>query len=359
MAALVLNSQPAAPPTPASRTERALLLAATLLALLVLGLGAYVRLSDAGLGCPDWPGCYGQLLGVPDAPHELADAARAFPERPLDHGRAWKEMTHRYAAGTLGLLVLVIALAAWRRKRRWLTPENGLLGLVALQAALGMWTVTLLLKPVIVTLHLLGGMATWALLLVLWRRELQPATPALPGFGRLALAAVFLQIALGGWVSSNYAGLACDSFPQCRPDVWWPATDFAQGFTLLRELGATASGDALPAAALTAIHLAHRLGALAVALLVGAYALRCRRASVARGNLVLGALALQLLLGIANVLLQLPLALAVLHQLGAALLVGSLLLSASGTKQRRSGAAVGTPPPAQGLPPLSARHLRM
>lgn len=335
MAELVLTPRrppPTARRSRAGRLHRALLLAATILAFCVVGLGAYVRLSDAGLGCPDWPGCYGQWIGVPDAAHEMAQAGAAFPGRPVDAGKAWKEMAHRYAAGTLGLLVLAIALSAWRTRRRVLAAENALLVLIGLQAALGMWTVTLLLKPAIVTLHLLGGMATWALLVLLWRHDQWPAAPALSRFGRAALAVVFLQIALGGWVSSNYAGLACNAFPNCRPDLWWPATDFGHGFTLIRELGATASGEALSFAALTAIHLAHRLGALLVVLVVGAYALSCCRLGAARrGQVILGALALQLALGIANVLLQLPLPLAVLHNLGAALLLGSLILSAHRT----------------------------
>jgi cytochrome c oxidase assembly protein subunit 15 len=308
-----------------------LLGAATILAFCVVGLGAYVRLSDAGLGCPDWPGCYGQLLGVPEASHEMAQASAAFPDRPVDVGKAWKEMIHRYAAGALGLLVLAIAAAAWRQRRRLLSAENALLLLIVLQAALGMWTVTLLLKPLIVTLHLLGGMATWATLVVLWHRQQQPTAPRLSTFGRLALAVVFLQIGLGGWVSSNYAAVACNQFPSCRAELWWPAADFSHGFTLLRELGSTASGQVLSFAALTAIHLGHRLGALLVLLVVGTYALRCRHDSARRGNLILGALALQLALGIANVLLQLPLPLAVLHNLGAAALLACLILSAHRT----------------------------
>ena len=153
---------------------RRLLLAATLLALLVIGLGAYVRLSDAGLGCPDWPGCYGHWLGVPDSRHEQLAANAAFPQQPVDTGKAWKEMLHRYCAGTLGLLILAISAQAWRREvRRQYSPVLPMLlfGIVGLQAALGMWTVSLLLKPLIVTLHLLGGMTTLALLSWLMARQ--------------------------------------------------------------------------------------------------------------------------------------------------------------------------------------------
>ena len=327
MAALALSA-----PTPAGRQalHRKLLLAATVLAFFVVGLGAFVRLSDAGLGCPDWPGCYGHLVGVPDEAQEMAKAAHAFPGKPVHVGKAWKEMIHRYAAGALGLLVLAIAISAWHRQRAWASAENGLLALVVLQAALGMWTVTLLLKPVIVTLHLLGGMATWAMLLLLLRREGQPKA-SLPGLGRVALAIVFAQIALGGWVSSNYAALACLEFPACRNGEWWPkvsASDFGHGFTLLRELGATAAGESLPAAALTAIHLTHRVGALIVLLVVGFWALQLLRNGSRAGLFVMAALTVQITLGISNVLFSLPLPVAVLHNLGAAGLIAALVFSA-------------------------------
>lgn len=319
-------------PTPARSSPRWLLFAAATLALFVIGLGAFVRLSDAGLGCPDWPGCYGHLIGVPDAAHELATAEITFPGKPVHAAKAWKEMAHRYAAGTLGLLVLAIAISAWRHQRRLLAPENALLLLVALQAALGMWTVTLLLKPVIVTLHLLGGMATWAMLIHLLRRahthQDPPRDPPLNAFGRLALGVVFLQIALGGWVSSNYAALACHQFPTCLHGQWWPSVDYGHGFTLLRELGTTASGEALSFAALTAIHLTHRIGALIVLLIVGAYGLYCRRHSTAAGNGILALLLAQIALGIANVILQLPLPVAVAHNLCAAGLLGLLVRGA-------------------------------
>jgi cytochrome c oxidase assembly protein subunit 15 len=280
------------------------------------------------LGCPDWPGCYGRLLGVPEQVHELAQAARAFPDRPVHAGKAWKEMIHRYAASTLGLLVLALAISAWRRTRRVATLESALLGLVIAQAALGMWTVTLLLKPAIVTLHLLGGMATWAILFLLMRREVYPGAVLLP-LGRLAVAVVFVQIGLGGWMSSNYASLACPDFPTCRNGNWWPGVgfaDFGQAFALLRDLGAAAGG-----AALTAIHLTHRLGALVVLLVVGAFGRRLLKGGRRSGAVVLGALALQLGLGIANVVFALPLPIAVLHNLGAAALLGVLLATARGT----------------------------
>src|SRR5574343_19137 len=261
------------------RLYHRLLIVATLLAFAVIALGAYVRLSDAGLGCPDWPGCYGHWLGVPDAPHEQHAAAQAFPERPLDTGKAWKEMLHRYLAGTLGLLILTLTVISWRkemRERQSPALPTLLLGIVGLQAALGMWTVTLLLKPVIVTLHLLGGMTTLALLVSLLIRAHAGAPPpattsSLRGLATLALCAVAIQIALGGWVSSNYAALACNGFPSCQ-GAWVPEMDLSHAFTLHRELGQTADGALLSHAALVGIHWSHRVGALLVLCLVGTLA---------------------------------------------------------------------------------------
>ena len=314
---------------------RPLLIAATLLAFCVVGLGAYVRLSDAGLGCPDWPGCYGHLVGVPDTHPEQAAAAAAFPGKPVETGKAWKEMIHRYAAGTLGLLILGIALSAWRAWRRergrapWL--ETGLVALVVLQALLGMWTVTLLLKPVVVTAHLIGGMATLALLVLCLVRDTKVGADgtarrlerAVQALGRLALAVVIGQIALGGWVSSNYAALACPDFPTCQ-GRWWPEADYGNAFHLGRELGQTATGGLLSFAALTAIHWSHRLGALLVLVVVGAYTAVLIRRRRAIGVLLAALLVGQIGLGISNVLFSLPLGLAVAHNLGAALLLATL-----------------------------------
>ncbi|MFY9327799.1 MAG: COX15/CtaA family protein [Georgfuchsia sp.] len=277
---------------------RPLLVFATALALCVVGLGAYVRLTDAGLGCPDWPGCYGHML---------------VPDSAADSGRAWREMIHRYAAGSLGLLILALTLAAWRRpnyrsERPWM--ETGLCGLVAMQALLGMWTVTELLKPVIVTIHLLGGMLVWTLLVVMCRREYATGKDGeWQGLGAIAAAAVLIQIVLGGWVSSHYAGLACPDFPTCHGG-WWPD-------------GVAAS-----------IHWAHRLGAMTVLALVGTYAVALLRIPARRwfGWAISAALAIQLALGIANVLLGLPLSLGVSHNLGAALLLAAVTISLAGRR---------------------------
>lgn len=313
-----------------------LIFTALLLAFFVVPLGAYVRLSNAGLGCPDWPGCYGQIT-----PHHAADAIdaalQANPEGVVSHAKAWKEMGHRYFAGTLGLLVLAIFVVAWRQRGQ---TQGGpglpltLLGVIVLQALLGMWTVTELLKPVIVTAHLLGGMMTLALLVWLWRREsAQPRqayfAPArhLQRAALIGLVLVVIQIALGGWVSANYAALACGDFPTCQGQ-WWPAMDFVQGFTLHRNLGETASGELLSLYALTAIHWTHRLMALIVTLYLLWLAGRLFRISGYTGIAVmlLGALAVQVLLGIGNVMLSLPLPLAVAHNVGAAILLAGIVM---------------------------------
>lgn len=315
---------------------RNLILAALILAFGVVSLGAYVRLSDAGLGCPDWPGCYGQMT-----PHHAADAINAElavrPDGQVSHAKAWKEMAHRYFAGTLGLLVLAIAMLGWRGRR-----ETGvghglpllLLGLIVFQALLGMWTVTQLLKPLIVSAHLLGGMATISLLLWLWLREYGQFSIAyyarvdhLRGSAMLGLVLVVAQIALGGWVSTNYAALACTDFPLCQ-GVWMPTMDFAHGFTLHRELGETASGELLTMTALTAIHWVHRVMALIVTLYLSWLVVRLLRAPgyAAMGLAIGGLLVLQFSLGISNVLFSLPLAVAVAHNAGAAFLLSSLVV---------------------------------
>ncbi len=301
----------------------------------VVVVGAYVRLGDAGLGCPDWPGCYGELT-----PHHARDdIERAVEAQGGTHGpvsltKAWKEMFHRYIAGGLGLLILAITVMAWVRRRELKQSPllaTGLLVLVVLQAALGMWTVTLLLKPVIVTLHLLGGMATLALLMWLALRQSPAAaamaTPRLRPWALLGLLIVVAQIALGGWVSANYAALACVDFPTCHNE-WFPQMDFRHGFQVLRELGMTAAGTHLSYDALTAIHWAHRLGALVTLIYVGGLAwVLMRSAGLARyGAALLVILIAQVVLGIANVLAGLPLVVAAAHNAGAAILLLALVV---------------------------------
>jgi cytochrome c oxidase assembly protein subunit 15 len=299
---------------------RPLLLAATALAFVVVVLGAYVRLSDAGLGCPDWPGCYGQATPWHAKAH-IEAALAADPHGPVSHAKAWKEMLHRYLAGGLGLLILAIAGLAWRRlpPARRLLP-GAILALVIFQALLGMWTVTGQLRPAVVASHLLGGMATLALLAWLaageGRARAGSAHAAPLGLARAVLVLVACQIALGGWVSANYAALACPDLPTCQ-GVWWPETDFAGAFGLGHGLGE------LSAESLTAIHLAHRLGAvlvLAAGLVLVRRLLRAP-ASVPAGLGLLLALSLQVLLGLGNVAFSLPLAVAVGHNAGAAVLL--------------------------------------
>ena len=304
---------------------------AVIYTFVVVVVGAYVRLSDAGLGCPDWPGCYGELT-----PHHAQDdIAKAVEEQggthgPVSLGKAWKEMFHRYIAGGLGLLILAIAITAWIRRRELQQSPllaTSLVGLVAFQAALGMWTVTMLLKPVIVTLHLLGGLATLALLawLGLRQEKFQPATAAavrLRPWALMALLIVIGQIMLGGWVSTNYAALACIDFPTCH-GVWVPEMDFRHGFQLVRELGMTAAGNHLSYDAITAIHWMHRVGAVVTLLYVGGVGLALLRSPglAVYGVALLAVLLLQVALGIANVVAGLPLAVAAAHNAGAAILL--------------------------------------
>lgn len=312
--------------------------AAVALTFAVVVLGAYVRLSDAGLGCPDWPGCYGRL-DVPDEPHQIAEANESFPHRPVEPAKAWKEMVHRYFAGALGLLALALAVLAWRKRS---TPGQpvalplGLLALIAFQALLGMWTVTWQLKPVVVMAHLLGGLTTLGLLVWLVLRQgrygvrgAMPEDRSLRRYALLGLGLVVAQIALGGWTSANYAALACPDFPTCQSH-WWPPTDFGEAFTLWRGLGVSYEGGVLGNEARMTIHWAHRLGAVAVALYLGWLSGRLLRSGSSRalrltGGIVAALLLAQVGLGIANVLMRLPLPVAVAHNGVAALLLLALV----------------------------------
>ncbi|MGN6191063.1 MAG: COX15/CtaA family protein [Rhodanobacteraceae bacterium] len=408
----------------ASFPLRALAWAACVLAFFLIMYGAFVRLSNAGLSCPDWPTCYGRVTW-PIKPAAVAKADKAFPHRPVETHKAWREQTHRFAAGTLGVLVLVEALVAtWVAKRRfglviaavvligigiplymakdyvsssvvaalgealllgvaifwrrsgWRRIAVLALAVVCFQALLGMWTVTWLLKPIVVSGHLLGGMATFALLAwIAWRLSLSPlpsgegavsatkAETAGEGSGsrisrdstgplsqRYALGAtrclsreergLFLaaaigvvllagQIFLGGWTSSNYAALACgiggSAFPTCLGQ-WWPLMDFHQGFVLWRGIGVDFQGGILDAASRTAIQMVHRFGAVVVFAYLLWLVRRAGRAGMRGHAVVLGLLLLlQVALGISNVVLGLPLPIAVAHTGGAALLLFALV----------------------------------
>ncbi|MDN5871410.1 MAG: COX15/CtaA family protein [Nitrococcus sp.] len=312
-------------------------LVTAVLALCVVVLGAYVRLNDAGLGCPDWPGCYGHLT-VPQSPAAVAAANAAYPKQPVEPAKGWKEMIHRYFAGTLGLLILALAIFAWRRRKAAGQPVVLPLVLVALvifQALLGMWTVTWQLKPAIVLAHLLGGMAIVSLL---WWQVLRAGRLGMRSGGLVArhwlkaalalgLVLVVAQIALGGWTSSNYAALACNQFPACHNGQIWPDNvNFEEAFVLWRGLGINYEGGVLDAPARVAIHLTHRVGAVIVAVFTLGLAIALWRWVPGRAaNWSAGVLALvvcvQFALGVSNVLLSLPLPVAVAHNAVAALLL--------------------------------------
>ena len=377
---------------------RVLAWTACALAFFLIMYGSFVRLSNAGLSCPDWPTCYGRITW-PVAPAAVAKADRAFPNRPVETHKAWREQTHRFAAGTLGLLVLAEALVATFAARRrfglviaaviligigiplymakhyatasvlaaigealllglalfwrgagWRRIAVLALAVVCFQALLGMWTVTWLLKPIVVTGHLLGGLATFALLAWVALRlqrgrggdagpdpmagmpSVQPRSDSgfsLHGAAILGVVLLACQIFLGGWTSSNYAALACgiggSAFPTCLGQ-WWPAMDFHQGFILWRGIGVDYQGGILDAAARTAIQMIHRLGACVVFVYVLWLAHKAGRAGLRRHGVALAALLLlQVALGIGNVTLGLPLWVAVAHTGGAALLLFALV----------------------------------
>lgn len=400
---------------------RALAWIACVFAFCVIVFGAFVRLSNAGLSCPDWPTCYGHVTW-PQHAHAIARADAAFPGRPVEMAKARREQTHRFLAGTLGVLVLALALSAtWRARKRFAAVIAGIalialgiplyiaqryvpsailaaigeaillgcavfwrtagwrriavlaLAVVSFQALLGMWTVTWLLKPIVVSGHLLGGMATFALLAwialrlkwgqvyfseiaaddlnntsknepdpisfpISFRQTASKNEPdpisALRGGVIAGVVLLACQIALGGWTSSNYAALACGtSFPKCL-GLWWPPVDFHQGFIVWRGIGVNFEGGILDAAARSAIQIAHRFGAAVVFVYLAWLAHKVSRAGLRGYGIALGVLLIaQVLLGIANVKLGLPLAVAVAHNGGAALLLFAMVALLARTQQ--------------------------
>ncbi|MBC7468570.1 MAG: COX15/CtaA family protein [Ramlibacter sp.] len=317
--------------SPARRLQALTVLTLFLTFDLVL-FGAFTRLTDSGLGCPDWPGCYG--TASPAAAHaQISEAQAAMPTGPVTFGKAWVEMIHRYLATGVGVLITTLAVSTWLLRRRsapQLHPALPLLTLawVCLQGAFGALTVTMKLFPAIVTLHLLGGLVLLALLTTqaaAHARASGHASVAVSASTRklllLAFALVTLQVALGGWVSTNYAVLACNTFPTCQGS-WWPVMDFRQGFELWRGLGQTGAGDQIGFAALTAIHYTHRLGAYVVVVVLGLLVLRLHRVPAlhAQRNWLAGLLAWQFATGVTNVVMDWPLAAAVAHTGGAAAL---------------------------------------
>ncbi len=317
-----------------------LALLATVVAAVVVMLGAYTRLADAGLGCPDWPGCYGHFLW-PNEAHEIASAEQRFPDTKVEVAKTWPEMVHRYFASFLGLLLVGLAILAWRNREGRDFPFRlpvFLLFLVIWQGLFGMWTVTLKLWPQVVTIHLLGGMSIFSLVWLLtlrlqnrrwiltnasWRK-LKKRRPWLI----VGVVIVFIQIALGGWVSSNYAAFACSGFPRCNAE-WLPHMDFAAGFNVLQNVGPNYLGGLLASEARTAIHMVHRIGALVTFTYLVGFCIALfgvGECSVNRlAKIILMALLVQVGLGVSSVIFAVPLPLAVLHNAGAALLMLSLV----------------------------------
>ena len=350
-----------------SQRWRALAALTLFLTFDLVAFGAFTRLTDSGLGCPDWPGCYGSAspLGARD---EIHAAQTAQPTGPVTHRKAWIEMVHRYLASAVGVLIIVLTVVAVRAARRDVTLRPmvrwsaATLAWVLVQGLFGALTVTMKLYPAIVTLHLLGGLLLLALLTVqVHLGALRPLalTRGLRVLAGATLAVVVMQIALGGWVSTNYAVLVCSDFPTCQGS-WWPAMDFAQGFQLLRPLGADGQGGWLTHEALTAIHMAHRLGAvaaLAALLMLAAMLLRQAGRDAAWRPWGLGLLlaaAWQLLSGLSNVVLDWPLVAALAHTAGAAalitLLVALLVRSSATARVLAAAHPSGAGPQAAAMP---------
>jgi heme a synthase len=314
---------------------RRLALAGACLAALVVVLGAWVRLTDAGLGCPDWPGCYGHFHPEQAAQH-LSDIQAAFPNREFDYAKAMHEMIHRYFASALGLVIVALCgFAIWNRKdsAQPLGPVIALLVLVCLQGTLGALTVTMLLKPLIVTAHLLGGLTTLSLLswLARWpeRREPTTAERRLRSFAVLGLVVLSLQIGLGGWTSANYAAIACPDFPTCRQS-WIPAMDYRDAFVLWRGLTVDYQGGVLPDSARVAIHYTHRIGAIVAGVVLISLGISTAIAASTRGArwagiILVTAVLIQITIGISTVINGVPLALATAHNAGAALLAVAMV----------------------------------
>ncbi|MDF4026848.1 COX15/CtaA family protein [Luteibacter sp. PPL201] len=371
----------------ALKTLRTLALLAAIFAFCIVMFGAFVRLSNAGLSCPDWPTCYGKVTW-PGHAQDIAQANQAFPDRPYETHKAWREQVHRFLAGGLGLMVLAIALvSAWGRRVTvagivaaavfaaagvvlYVRGEHvvssvlsvlaialpliaaftldrpgawrvgvAALAVIIFQAMLGMWTVTLLVKPIVVTGHLLGGLATFGLLAWAALRWWRVGTPddryaALRAPVVVGIAVLVCQITLGGWTSSNYAALACGTdFPKCLGQ-WWPATDFHEGFVLWRGVGVNYEGGVLDMAARSAIQVAHRIGALVTFCYLAWLSHRLARRGLRRIGIAVGAvLVVQVLLGIGNVHLGLPLPVATAHNGVAALLLFTLLAALARTQR--------------------------
>jgi cytochrome c oxidase assembly protein subunit 15 len=316
-----------------------LALLGVMLALIVIVLGAFTRLVDAGLGCPDWPTCYGHVMW-PDEEHEIVTANMNYPDAPVETDKTWPEMVHRYFATALGMLGIGLAGIAWRHRGQAqpLKLPLFLLAFVILQGLFGMWTVTLKLWPQIVTAHLLGGFTTLSLLWLLTLR-LNNQHLAVPGAhfplikklqapAIVGLLIVIVQIALGGWTTSNYAAVACPDLPTCQAQ-WLPAMDFGAGFNLFQSIGPNYLGGVMTNEARVAIHMSHRIGAVLTLLYVGWLSLGLVRQPVAQlrgfGKIIGAVLALQFCLGLGNIWFKFPLLVTVSHNAVGALLLLTLV----------------------------------
>lgn len=315
---------------------RKLSLTALLLCLVLIPLGAYVRLSDAGLGCPDWPGCYGHV-GVPMADHHVEAANAAYPERPVEVHKGWKEMIHRYIAGALGLVIIGLVVSGWRGRKQGLPVKLPLLMLfwVMVQGALGAFTVTWKVMPLIVTAHLLGGLTMFALTWLLWLRQREQGSAPLPQptlfkpLAALALLALTVQIFLGGWTSTNYAALACNQLPSCVDGKLWPEQpNYREAFRLWHPQGQYQSYEygVLDQPTRQTIHAVHRLGAVVIGTALVAFGLVIALCSGHRrwkglGFSLVGMVGLQIVLGLSAVHFGLPLWVATAHNAGAMLLL--------------------------------------
>ena len=313
-----------------------------LFAACVIMLGAFTRLVDAGLGCPDWPVCYGHILW-PETEAEVAAANAKFPDMPVEHDKTWPEQVHRIFASSLGLFCIALVVIAFRQRKMDKSYPFKLplllLAMVIVQGLFGMWTVTLKLWPQVVTAHLLGGFATLSLLTLLAFRLSNSVwvdldldqimrLKSLRSLAVIVLCVVVFQIALGGWTTSNYAALACPDFPQCQSQ-WWPNMDFAAGFNIAQTIGPNYLGGIMDSSARTAIHLSHRVGAILVCIAIVLLVIRLWQTGYPGAKKwakwLVAVLCAQLVLGICNVLLALPLTVAVAHNAIGALLLVSLV----------------------------------
>jgi heme a synthase len=319
----------------------------TILAFTVVLLGAYTRLSESGLGCPDWPGCYGHLK-VPQDPHVIASLAKLYPQAPFDQQKAWPEMLHRYFAASLGILIVIVAAGCLRR--RLYKFASGCLLLLGIQGLLGMWTVTWKLHPLTVMGHLMTGMTLSSLLWFISLKNTATSQPLkthpLSKWIILVLLLLFTQIFLGAWTSANYAALSCPDFPTCRGS-FWPNMDFKQAFSFLHPIGLNYQGGILSDPARIAIHISHRYGALitAAAIFLLAFSLLRKNHSLCRKPTLclLCLLLLQMTLGATNILKSLPLPIALLHNGTALLLAFNLIFLYYRLQQEEANYAANTP----------------